>query len=280
LVGAPARSVRAEVAGFVTQLHVEEGERVRAGQVLATLDNPELLIEKQLLELDVRQARLRLDELRDDGNRAAVQVQQQYLDSILKQLDEMTRHMGHLVLVSPVNGRVVTPHPEHLRHRFVQAGAEVITVVGEGREVLVSVDQHDVDRFIAWVGRPLQVFVAGRAWATLRGTLLEVNPHGEDTILQPALSATNGGPLAVRLKPSSAEIERPTATEVATGDGQVSFVSPRFSARVAVSSDVSLDGYLGRVASVRFRPTDRSVGSHLSETIRRFLSRRLQRSDA
>jgi HlyD family secretion protein len=52
---------RFETAGRVTQVHVEEGDRVRAGQPLATLDNEELVCRRDLAKARLDQAKANLD---------------------------------------------------------------------------------------------------------------------------------------------------------------------------------------------------------------------------
>jgi multidrug efflux pump subunit AcrA (membrane-fusion protein) len=53
----------AEHLGRIAQIHVDLGDAVQAGQVLAELDNRELLAEKSVLEAQLSGAQARLDEL-------------------------------------------------------------------------------------------------------------------------------------------------------------------------------------------------------------------------
>ena len=60
----PSVESRFETAGRVTQVHVEEGDRVRAGQPLATLDTEELVYRHDLAQARLDQAKANLDAAR------------------------------------------------------------------------------------------------------------------------------------------------------------------------------------------------------------------------
>lgn len=69
--------LHAKVAGYIRQINVDIGDRVRAGQVLATLDNPELAAQVVGAQAGVAQsqdqiARARSEVLRAEANRDAL----------------------------------------------------------------------------------------------------------------------------------------------------------------------------------------------------------------
>lgn len=84
----PAVDVRAQEAGFVSAIHVEEGERVDTGQPLISLDNPDLRLQLAQLPEEIRAPETdpqlidtqhaALERLRDRARRRAAAVEDLY----------------------------------------------------------------------------------------------------------------------------------------------------------------------------------------------------------
>ena len=119
-----------KIGGIITRFGVEEGDRVRKGQLLATLDQTEV-------EADREQARLALEKARRDAGRIAnlyvdsVATRRQYDDSRTavsvaeRQLEIIDFNRRYSRVYAPIDGRLV--------RKLANAGE----VVGPGQPVAV-----------------------------------------------------------------------------------------------------------------------------------------------
>ncbi|HEU0037038.1 MAG TPA: PqqD family peptide modification chaperone [Kofleriaceae bacterium] len=83
LVPKERREVRAEVGGVVDQILVHEGELVHRGQPLATLYNPELVLQVQVAEAEVAAADARLLQLRNGASPEEIQLARRQLQTAI-----------------------------------------------------------------------------------------------------------------------------------------------------------------------------------------------------
>ena len=114
--------VRAETDGFVEQIHVRDGEPVRAGQRLFTLSAP--LLEPERARLAGRITALeteRYQALRADPSRA-VGVEHE-LDSAVSELARTEERLAQLEVHANADGVAVINHADDLLGHFVKQGA-------------------------------------------------------------------------------------------------------------------------------------------------------------
>ena len=97
------------VPGFLNVVHVEPGDDVKEGEVIAELSNPELLDQEVALGVDEEtyaiEPKLYL-QLNEAENRVLAQRQ---LETIREQRIDVTEQLGHLKLVAPCSGTVLSP---------------------------------------------------------------------------------------------------------------------------------------------------------------------------
>lgn len=134
-----------EVAGRVTEILVGEGERVRAGQPLARIDDTAL--QQMLLAARQEQAKFeaeanRLQVLGDEGGRRLALLQAALAERQARMVEEQ---LAKTTIVSPLDGVVLT---QDLRSRFgerLAVGERFCTVASLERwEVYVQVRESDV----------------------------------------------------------------------------------------------------------------------------------------
>jgi multidrug efflux pump subunit AcrA (membrane-fusion protein) len=157
----PARQalVRASVQGTVVQVFVDEGQRVVAGQPLASLEN---------LDLESNLARVRAD-LRAASARA-IQSQLRYGDfgtaeherlRLVQEESSLSEEAGRLQLLSPFAGVVATPHLRDLRGTSFEEGAPVVELIDDSalraRIYIPEFAMHDIR-----VGAPVRLRVQSR----------------------------------------------------------------------------------------------------------------------
>ena len=152
-------SVRVAVRGRVSQVFVEEGQRVVAGQPLANLGN---------LDLESDLARVRAD-LRVASARA-VQSQVRYGDfataererqRLVQQERSLSEEYAKLQLVSPMAGVVATPRLHDLSGAYLDEGAPFLDLIDDSallaRIFIPEFAMHEVR-----VGTPVRMQVQSR----------------------------------------------------------------------------------------------------------------------
>jgi multidrug resistance efflux pump len=119
--------VHASVSGRVLQVFVGEGQRVAAGQALASLENIDLEsnLGRVRADLDVASARAIQSQMRYRGMGTAQQEHQR----LLQEDRSLTEEAAALQLVSPIAGIVATPRLRDLIGAYFEEGAPVIEVI-------------------------------------------------------------------------------------------------------------------------------------------------------
>lgn len=138
------RDVFATTNGKVAEVRIAHGEQVSAGDVLAVLDDPQLLLEVQRVEGEIATTRKRLEaiavartdrqvreETKSDELPLSAEAEQleKRLASLQLQQQILTRRREALTLRSPIDGIVLTLDVQNLlRTRPVERGQVLFTV--------------------------------------------------------------------------------------------------------------------------------------------------------
>ena len=133
--------VRTQTDGFVERLHVADGEQVRAGQLLVSLQAPALVAELARLDGQVTALETeRFQALRTDPARAAAVESE--LAGVSAELAHAEARQQQLAVLANADGVVALPHAADLPGRYVKQGtvlAQVLT--GEPATVRVALPQ-------------------------------------------------------------------------------------------------------------------------------------------
>lgn len=234
--------IRAGSPGFLRELRVQSGDRVQPGQLLATLDNPQLRSELFDVELALQRARQKSIAFRNRNEMAAYQAELGEIESLGKRFAEKQAQLAQLTIRAPSAGTVVSQHLNWKLGVYFSAGAEILTIGQEDRkEVVGSVSQNDVKAFSAAVGRRVMVEMSGMP--LIEGTLKRVSPTASVSSQQVALYAINGGPLPVRRLDQADKV-------AATSPSQVELFAPRFTVFVELDNKQSLQLRAGQRARI------------------------------
>jgi putative peptide zinc metalloprotease protein len=126
--------VRAPVAGWISEVRVEEGDRVDAGTRLAVLRNPEIETRAAMLEQELVLAGRRLMAAQSRLDSAEMNRQTGERQRLFTSLAEIRAKRDALVLRSPIHGEITTPM---LRQRMGE-------YLGEGQEFARVADRSVV----------------------------------------------------------------------------------------------------------------------------------------
>jgi putative peptide zinc metalloprotease protein len=188
--------VRAAVDGFLQRRVAADNARVGPGELLFELANPQL-------DSDIRVQRARLRELqarRDAlgfGDRVAREIHGERLAEARAELAELEQRRAGLQVRSPGSGVLRLPPVDDRLGRFVNQG-DMLGYLADPSAAVVRVvaTQHDAGR-IRQRSDDIQVRLADRAGATLRGRLLSEVPLATDTLPSAALGSRAGGAIPV-----------------------------------------------------------------------------------
>jgi RND family efflux transporter MFP subunit len=121
--------VRALVDGRVQKVFVREGEEVKAGQVLAVLENSDISADVQSLtqQLALASSSLRNSQDRSDFSQAAQVVRDR--GRLKQELSVARKKMQELEIRAPIDGVVVTSNVDQEAGQYLSAGDELARVV-------------------------------------------------------------------------------------------------------------------------------------------------------
>jgi RND family efflux transporter MFP subunit len=170
-----------KVSGRLAKLAVDEGDKVRHGQVLAELDNRELasLVTEWEARVRYREAQFRrASELfrSHTGSEVALDEARNELETARAALDRAKRQLAEMTLVSPADGVIIRRDGEI--GQLMQAGDTIFWMFCcELLRISAEIDEEDIDRV-----RPGQkVVIRADAFPNrvFEGTVGEITPKGD-----------------------------------------------------------------------------------------------------
>jgi putative peptide zinc metalloprotease protein len=184
--------VRAETDGFVDEIHIADGEPVRAGQILFTLQAPTLLAERARLEARVTALETeRYQSLRFDQARA-VAIEHE-LGSASAELARVEERVAQLSVRAHTDGIGVITRAGDLPGRLVKQGALLAHVLTpEPAIVRVAIPQEQA-ALVQSQSRAVSVRLIERAGEVWRGELLRDVTGAVSRLASAALGDRSGG---------------------------------------------------------------------------------------
>jgi len=191
-------TIRAGCDGTVNYLLVEAGSLVKKGDLLLTLSNPEEETERDQLNLELAESRIRARQYFQSSDLSAFQAQLENITGLEKKLNEKNLYLAQLELKAPVSGRVVARNLDKLEGRWLRVGEEILAIVpGEEMELLVSFRQKDIDSILGREDNSILLRLRGHT-SEIPGVLTRVETRATRAIPHTVLIGSNGGPLSLR----------------------------------------------------------------------------------
>lgn len=244
-------AVRAEVDGFIDELHVTPGQQVAEGDLLATLRNRSLKTEYADLQLNVEQARLHRIAAIDRHAAGDAQVAADMEAALQTRLEELSERIEGLQLRAEVAGQVILRNPTQLHGRYVHEGDEIMMIDGlQPLQLQISVAQQDQPQIQQLSGQSVRIRIGTRP--AIHGRLTQITPRATLSLRHPALAAPEGGSLAV------------TASE---DDGEYRLTEHRFEAVVDLPPNVSHSLNAGERGYAVFGSSSSSLAGHVYHAV-------------
>ena len=147
------------------------------------------------------------------------------------QATEVREFVSTLQVRSARAGEVIGFRLDDLLESFQKSGAELAAIGSvDSIEVVAAIPQSEVSKVSLDRGAPVDIYLSGRNLA-LRGAIVSYEQSATQTIRQPALTATGGGPLAtsvragqsvegnLRDRPKTEELVEPVVYVIAKPEG-------------------------------------------------------------
>jgi multidrug efflux pump subunit AcrA (membrane-fusion protein) len=261
--------VRAPYDGFVREILVDDGLQVAVNTEVAVMENRELEVECHELRTSARQSEMHSRICQNENDLAEMQAEDERRAAIESTAAAQELRLAKSRLVSAQDGVVIGRDIQSLVGNYAEEGSEIMTIASERRkELRVYVAQDHVEQFNRHVGREVRVLFSSPGFPPLHCPLDSVDPRAMQTLAEPALSAENGGPLAVRPRSDSDsdDVEQEFRFEL---------LQPRFAATVVFTSEQAAALRAGQTVWVRLGLPRGTIGQVLVRSLRDWIDQRL-----
>ncbi len=184
-----------QVGGNLLRRHVDAGQRVSKGQVLAELDVSDYALRAQAAQAQLAAAQAELERTRDDyrryqalaseqlvsqsalqGQAAAFKAAQGQVDAARSNLDVARNQAGYAQLRAPADGVIASRQAE--AGQVVAAGQTIYTLAADGgREVAIALPENAIGDFS--VGQAVEVELWSAPGRRLPGSIREIAPAAD-----------------------------------------------------------------------------------------------------
>lgn len=194
--------VRARTAGFIDNVAVAGSSSVEAGQLLFTLADPYLQVDRAEVEARRVEAQARYEAARIDDIAEAMQLQEE-MKSLQRQAARIDQRIAQLVINSPQAGVFyLPPGVAPPTQRFVPQGEVLAYVIAPHAPVLRALVSQDDMGLIrnALQHRPegiVEAWIANGQGRPVNGRVTRIVPEASDQLPDAALGSQGGGGIAV-----------------------------------------------------------------------------------
>lgn len=170
--------LRATVGGLVTEVMVDEGDVLEAGQVLAVLRDDDLSISLREAEAERATAVRTAASARARGDESSARLAEITADELTGRVGLLSDQLERTQLRAPVGGVVLTMRPWERVGEWLERG-ETFVMLGrvDDLELEARVPQRHVDR--VRVGQTVRLKVEARPELTFAGRVTEIAPQAE-----------------------------------------------------------------------------------------------------
>ena len=166
-----------KTSGLIQRINVEEGDAVKAGQVLATLDLEEIDAEQQRAAANYEKAAMDLERFSKlyDDSLVSLQVKQNAQtasDNAAAELQIANFNSKLSVIRAPAEGRILKRYVES--HELIQSGQPVFLLAASKQGSVVRVGLIDKDIVKVALGDPANIVVDAYPGREFSGSVSEV----------------------------------------------------------------------------------------------------------
>ncbi|PID75132.1 MAG: hypothetical protein CSB23_05335 [Deltaproteobacteria bacterium] len=260
--------VKIEAPGFVRTIAVKDGQLVKAGEVLAVLENEELLAKAQDLELRLQKLTVEERLAHSQGRLTDQQIFKRQRQALKQELQAAKKDIAQLTIRARGDGRVLAGDLEQLEGSFLPRGKELLWLVSpEQMHLSGLVRQQDIDAYHQ--GKKVNINMRPAGLGVFSGVIAVVEPTGSTTLPYPSLAAVYGGPIDVRQSAVSADSQ-------VEQHYQLELLEPRFTVKITLPEKIRELVLAGQTATITLHGSRITLGYLLKERIRSWLAQKKQ----
>ena len=265
----PLSVVRANAAGFAKQIHVANGTSVKQGDLLVTLENPELEHELNSLEIDIQISKISSNALFNAERISEVQLEEESYESMIKRKAELESRIRDLSVYAPQDGIVIARELESSEGQYFQPGTEILSIGKPGEiHAIALTQQTDIDWVEANRSAPIDLVIWGRHQNDkIEGSIKLINPRAREDLPHEAFAASAGGPLAV-VPRSQVQGGSPDSGE---DSAEMILTQPRVPIEIALADEFRDQLVAGQTGRMFVRSREQSMGDYLANKFVRFV---------
>jgi putative peptide zinc metalloprotease protein len=188
--------VRAEAAGFVAEVKVKEGEKVKAGQTVAILTSRELELQHEGNKGRYQMALQSMGRALGMDKPAEYEQYKSQAEEIKRKLDRSEHDLASLELKAHIDGTVLTKDIDRRLGHLLRVG-DLFCEIGSLDPMQIKMALNE--KQVRYVEKDQQVELKTDAYpdVTIRGKIAEVHPMIFSKDMPSALSATRSGDVPV-----------------------------------------------------------------------------------
>ena len=261
----PLSVVRTNAVGFARTIHVDDGDVVEKGDLLVTLENPELEHELNSLLIDIQISKVRINALFNADRISEVQLEQDSLESMLKQRKELETRIADLRIFAPQAGTVIARELDSMEGKYFQPGTELLSIGKPGEiQAIALTRQSDIEWVESNPEARIDLIVWGRHQNdTIEGKIKLVNPRARDDLPHEAFAASTGGPLAV--------VSRNQVQGSGGEEDTMVLTQPRVPVEISLSEEYREQLVPGQTGRMFVRGREENMGGYLANNLIRFI---------
>jgi len=217
--------VRTNVAGFVLEVLVHDGQGVREGDEIVRLSNPDLELECQNAQSQLQASREKCIAMRAQHKHSELQAEEAVQDALIIKAECLTAKVNALHVKAPRDGVLIARMSRNLPGSFVPEGQPIGMVVNTSKiEVNASIPQYAWETVAHNVDAPVSIHMLnGEKWS---GKIRKTLPRTTDILDSPSLGGLYGGPIAV------------VQSKDPNGESQLKSYAPRLQTRIDLNESI------------------------------------------
>lgn len=178
LEGLVRRAVVAPYDGFIKEAYVRAGDTVKAGQVLATLEDRDLLLERLKWVTERQQHQFEYDKALASRQPAAINVIRAQIDQADAQIKLIDEELSRIQLRSSIAGLVISGDLSQMIGASVQRGQVLFEVAPlDAYRVILGVDEREIGQ--VEVGQTGEIIVSALPNEPLPFRINKITPIAE-----------------------------------------------------------------------------------------------------
>lgn len=208
-------TLRSPISGEVTEVLVELGDHVTAGQELLIVSNPETDLEIFKLQQQLAQLDIRRQQLIADNEIGLEHAEARVYEEMREQLAELKSQSSQLIVRAPHSGTVTSISVKDIAGQRINRGGRLLEVADLAQfEFAFSTTQARFRRFTSRESSEATsgLFLSGLAEIELDSRSIRWLPTADFKLESPALAVTGGGSVAeVQVRRDDGRIETRSA---------------------------------------------------------------------